>query len=218
LAVEKITTASRLKVIISGHVVEVYEYEKPVWFGFDSLGGRNHEGDEERKDEYRQQRNMRCRREIIRLATSNFDVEGCTFATFTFAENLTNVRLANAHFKRFIQRLRRRYGDFKYLAVIEFQKRGAVHYHCIFTIPYIPNAELRDVWSHGFVKITAAKHVDNIGAYVVKYMTKNAYDERLDGQKAYLTSRNLEKPVELTGTLAQKVVDNMLRDKKEERL
>ena len=57
----------------------------------------------------------------------------------------------------------------KYLAVIEFQERGAVHYHVLSDIPYIPQKELQDIWGHGFVYINAVKHVDNIGAYIVKY-------------------------------------------------
>ena len=34
--------------------------------------------------------------------------------------------------------------------------------------------------------------VDNIGAYPVKYMTKDNFDERLKGHKSYQTGRNLE--------------------------
>ncbi|GAI10009.1 unnamed protein product, partial [marine sediment metagenome] len=39
--------------------------------------------------------------------------------------------ITNREFKKFIQRLRYQYGDFKYMAVIEFQDRGAIHYHMI---------------------------------------------------------------------------------------
>ena len=45
--------------------------------------------------------------------------------------------------------------------------------------------------------INAIEHVDNIGAYILKYITKDNNDKRLMGQKAYLTSRNLTKPSEI---------------------
>ena len=64
-------------------------------------------------------------------------------------------------------------------------------------MPYIPQRELQEIWGHGFVYINAVKHVDNIGAYIVKYMSKNTEDTRLQGLKAYLYSRNLVKPYEI---------------------
>lgn len=53
------------------------------------------------------------------------------------------------------------------------------------------------MWGQGFVYINAISHVDNIGAYIVKYMTKDNTDERLQGLKAYLYSRNLRRPEEI---------------------
>lgn len=47
------------------------------------------------------------------------------------------------------------------------------------------------------VSDNAINHVDNIGAYILKYITKDNNDSRLMGQKAYLTSRNLTKPEEV---------------------
>lgn len=80
---------------------------------------------------------------------------------------------------------------------MSFRTGGAVHYHCLLNIPYIPHKELQNLWGHGFVFINAIEHVDNIGAYILKYMTKDNNDVRLMGQKAYLSSRNLIKPEEL---------------------
>ena len=53
---------------------------------------------------------------------------------------------------------------------------------------------MQEIWGQGFVYINAIKHVDNVGAYIVKYMTKDNSDLRLQGLKAYLCSRNLKKP------------------------
>ena len=142
--------------------------------------------------------NQRRRDKIRRLACSNFNVEYAKFLTLTFAENMTNIRECNVLFKNFIKRLKYNYkSDLKYLAVIEFQQRGAVHYHVLLDIPYIPQEVLQELWGNGFVFINAINHVDNIGAYILKYITKDNNDVRLMGQKAYLCSRNLKQPEEV---------------------
>ena len=108
---------------------------------------------------------------------------------------MTNIKECNILFKAFIRKLKLKYKkDLKYLAVIEFQRRGAVHYHVLLNIPYIPQKDLQELWGNGFVFINAIDHVDNIGAYILKYITKDNNDSRLMGQKAYLTSRNLKQP------------------------
>ena len=106
---------------------------------------------------------QKARNRLRRLITANFD-EHSKFITLTFKENLTDVKKANYEYMKFIQRLRYRYGDFKYIAVIEFQKRGAVHYHMISNLPYIDNSKLCEIWGQGFVKINDIRHVDNVGA------------------------------------------------------
>ena len=77
------------------------------------------------------------------------------------------------------------YDSFKYLAVVEFQKRGAIHYHMLSDFGYIEQKELEKIWGNGFVWIrdlltgNNGKPVDNVGAYLVKYMNKNIIDKRL---------------------------------------
>ncbi len=65
---------------------------------------------------------------------------------------------------------------------------------------YIKQRDLEKIWGNGFVWIrnlltaNKGKSVDNVGAYIVKYMNKNNIDKRLMGKKAYFTSRNLVRP------------------------
>lgn len=201
-----------LKVIVTGHVIEVYEYEKlpslpggkkdkTSVFDFD-LEKANYDNTlQDRKNNMQKARNR-----LRRLITANFN-ENSKFITLTFKDNLRDVKQANKDFKKFIQRLRYRYGSFKYAAVIEFQKRGAVHYHMISDLPYIKNQDLNKIWGHGFVKINNIEHVDNVGAYMIKYMTKNTNDLRLRGLKSYQTSKNLERPSEYVGDAGKKILE-----------
>ena len=85
----------------------------------------------------------------------------------------------------------------KYLAVIEFldkNGRGAVHYHMVCNLPYVPQKELAALWGKGFIYVTAIDQVDNVGAYVTAYMTQDMDDKRLQGLKAYNCSQGLTRP------------------------
>ena len=132
------------------------------------------------------------------------------FYTFTFAENVTDLNMANYEWKKFRQKLEYKFGfKLKYVVVVEFQKRGAIHYHSVFfNLPYIPVAEVSEVWGHGFIKVNAIDNCDNIGAYVSKYMGKDVEDERLKGEKCYFSSRGLHKPIEV---LEQKKIAPILQ-------
>ena len=110
---------------------------------------------------------------------------------------MTDLQLANYEFLKFVKRWQYKLGyKLQYSVVVEFQKRGAVHYHSIFyNIPHKVNLnDLRAVWGLGSVNVKRINHVDNVGAYMVKYMSKNSDDERLKGQKMYFNSRGLKKP------------------------
>lgn len=197
---EKNGQKTYVKAIVTGHVIEIYEYEK-----MPALPSKKNKKETDPNEiEYdntlsdRQNNMIKARNNLRRLITANFD-EYSKFVTLTFKDNVTDVKVANYEFMKFIQRLRYRYKGFKYIAVIEFQKRGAVHYHMISDLPYIENSKLNKIWGHGFVKINDIAHVDNVGAYMIKYMTKDNTDLRLRGLKSYQTSKNLVRPIEYVG-------------------
>ena len=191
------------------NIAEVKEYNSPVWSGYKSYGGREMNNLDVTCKDSRKRVLYRMRNDLRRLANTNFNY-GSKFITLTFKDKnnkiMTDLSVANREFKIFIQRLKYRYKNFKYLAVIEFQKRGAIHYHMISDLTYIQNKELRKIWDNGFVKINRIKHVDNVGAYIIKYMCK-VEDVRLHKRKAYLRSRNLEYPKVLTGAAASEYVE-----------
>lgn len=189
------------KIVVSGDVIEIYDYDDEILEGFEnstSKGkGRSCMADDEQKQINRDRVFNRAKRDVRRLINTNM-AKDSKFVTLTFAENIQDIKAANYEFKKFRQRLEYQLGfKLKYLAVIEFQKRGAVHYHVLmFNCPYIANKELSDIWSNGHIKINKIDNVDNVGAYVCKYMTKTD-DERLEGEKMYFTSRSLSKPEEI---------------------
>ncbi len=191
-----------VKMIFYGDYYEIYKYTKKI------LKNKKTKviTKKRTKDGQRSTFSLnRTRNTVRRLISANFTSQS-TFLTLTFEENLQDARIANACFTKFIRYLRhyiRSQGEFdekkfKYLAVIEFQKRGAIHYHVICTLPFISRKIMRLAWPYGFYKMNKTKHVKNIGAYVSKYLYKDVNDSRLKGQKAYFCSRNLTRPVEIT--------------------
>ena len=193
-----------LKVVAAGPVIEVYEFERMPNGGGLCGGGRSDPDDQEYND-------RRSRWNFIRTVNANFGSHD-KFVTLTYAENVQDIPQANKHFDRFMKRLRYmvrdRCPDVKYAVAIEFQKRGAIHYHMICNLPFVPKKDLAAAWGHGFVKINRIRHVDNVGAYISKYMSKRmeGRDPRLRGRKMWFTSRNLDRPIILRGEDAERVL------------
>ena len=100
----------------------------------------------EQKEKNYNQQVIKRRNNVRRLLCCNFSDKD-KFFTLTFENNETDIQKCDKEFKKFIQRLKYTYKlkDFKYLAVIEFQERGAVHYHIICNLPYVPQKELQEL-------------------------------------------------------------------------
>ena len=206
------------KVIWSGDVVELIEYELSVVVGREvNRLGRSVEASKEQKVLNRLKTMRRARSNLMRLINSNvrrwYDEDGRpyepVFLTLTFANNVQDIDEGNKAFKNFRRRLEYEINvKLKYVCVVEFQKRGAIHYHLvIFNLPYLPAASIERIWRHGFIKINVIYDVDNVGAYMAKYMGKDVTDERLIGEKCYFSSRGLHKPKEKA--LTKKEIDQL---------
>lgn len=173
------------KAVITGNFVEVYEYARPIFRGLQSRFPRS-SGVRTPKPRSMQSA-MRTRSRIRRLVNSNPTMD--KFLTLTFAENITDVASANYLFKLFRQKLERHLGrKFKYLGVIEFQKRGAVHYHLIMDIPFIEWPILSEMWGNGRIQIERIRKPNRAGIYMAKttnYIAKGLQDTRLFGKRVY---------------------------------
>ena len=171
----------------------------------------------------------RSKLECQRIAKAN-SKDWKTFITLTFAENVTDINIANKRLKYFIDKIRRIFKDFKYICIPEFQKRGAVHYHLLTNISIHDerfmycqedNKKFKHIkyWNEGFTKVdNLYKDIKKIIGYISKYMTKDI-DNRLYNHHRYLCSRNLEKPktsyLDLNNPKHLEFYINMIKDKTE---
>lgn len=187
------------KLVVAGNVLECYSYEKPIIKGITKKkAGRANAPNttEEEKQINRGKTANRAKSTVRRYANANPDLK--KFLTLTFADNVTDLNYARYEFDKFVKRLKTLHKRLKYICVVEFQERGAVHFHVLCNLPYIEVNELARVWKHGFIKLNRINNVDNVGAYITKYMTKDNIDERLVGRKCYTMSKNLKEPKSFT--------------------
>ena len=202
---------SHYKIIKSGNVFEIYHSKEPVGYNLTSSNktsaGRTHT-----KKAYKNSI-IRSRNAVSRIINANvwrykyLDKEIYTpqFITLTFRDEITDITEANLYFNKYIKRLnyelnKRKRDPVQYINVIEFQKRGVVHFHAIFFNLFLLDNEREDrwlanIWSHGFVEVLPLKKSDKIAGYLTKYMTKENMDERLLTKKKYFCSRGIYRPI-----------------------
>jgi len=223
------------KIIQSGDIVEIYEYSGGYAKGYtlteNELNRRTSSESSSDDTDSRERSLRRAKANLRRLINANVGQYGkeftAKFLTLTFKDNVQDIKQANYEFKKFIMRLNYKlYGikkaNLKYTTVVEFQKRGAVHYHVIiYNMPYLKANEISNIWENGFIKINKIDDVDNVGAYVGEYLGqaekgqgKNIEDDRLIGQKTYFSSCGLFKPIEITDKkIVEQVAAALLTEK-----
>lgn len=191
--------------------IEVWRFEEPIWYDFESGTGKTRRSFEEltgpekimsikRREKYYTEK----KHDIKRLVNCNYDHK-TSFLTLTQNEESSirdSIDRGNIEFQKFIKRLKRWLNKnqpcytLRYIATWERTKRGMIHYHIIlFNFPFIPVNKLEKLWGQGFVKINQIDHVDKSkkGLYVCKYFAKEL-EFKDTKKKAYFTSRNLIKP------------------------
>lgn len=168
----------------------------------------------------------RTRDKIIKYACENESLFH-SFITLTLSDkkenklstdiDINDISQANKLFNIWTTQMRRKYKDFVYLCVPEYQKRGAIHYHllsslkCDIDIPKLPiiktyNKEKNKYyeleyynikyWNYGF---STAFNIDmtdnnfNVALYITKYLYKDI-DNRLYGHQKCMVSKTLQEP------------------------
>lgn len=211
-----IVEVTKIRIVKTGQRIEVYQYELPLVLHRKVRKKVVIREKSERDQEYRNRRAHRANNTIRRLANGNF-IERAVFVTLTFDNDqsfdINDISASNKRLRTFIKKLQTQFPDFKYIAVLEFQQRGAVHYHMLCNLPYIEKEELASNWGHGFIDIQYVRDTQKIGGYLAKYMAKNCTDPRFTEHRSYFTSKNLNRPTVLYGLQALKILDKFPREK-----
>lgn len=212
-----------VKVYKSGDNIEIYLYEKMV-SSKEEIEEKEYkielfEEKKDRKDERRKQTLRDNMNNLRRMARAYFTGKSF-FVTLTFNDKyfhgVDDVTAADRKLKYFLKKLREEFGEVSYIAVRELQKkRQCIHYHMLlknekWTNYFLENNIKKDsqlqkafereihkkYWIYGFVKIYLIDYVDNVGAYLSKYMSKEL--DWLKGRKLILKSTDIKKIEPLT--------------------
>ena len=142
-------------------------------------------------------------RDIINANLENPD--NALWITLTYAINMQDEKQLYTDFHAFWKRFRR-YQERRgqppalYIAAAEPQGRGAWHLHIVLLFPgkapFIPNADMAQLWRHGFTKTKSLKAVDNPGLYLTAYLGDM---ELMEAAQAGAMSAKI-KEVDVTGT------------------
>ncbi len=197
------------KIIKSGNIIEIFEYEKSYWVGWPQYRKINRPEFkrirlESEQTKIREDNVKRARQKITRLINSNPQLK--TFLTLTFKDEILDLKTANKHFDRFIKRISYSQNDFQYLAVPEFQSKSKrVHYHLVsnYSLPEFETSEKRKeyerwfadkYWKNGFINFRPINNAKNIGIYISKYLSKEMFDPRYFKKRKFFYSKNLNQP------------------------
>jgi len=195
-----------IKLIKSGNLIELYEYEKDC--------SKKKAYYKPRKKRYRIEglstrrrydNASRLKKGFIRLVRSNLTgADRPAFFGLTFAEVLpfeAGVTAVTFFFKR----LRKTFGKrFRYIAVPEFGRLGTQRLHFHVLVWGLPenlilnerNTRLfQNCWQEGFLDCIPTDGAPALAGYLGKYLFKALHNDGLVGKKAYFCSRNTLRPM-----------------------
>lgn len=192
----------RTRVVVSGDIVEVFEYSNGIAVG----ERRQHEvkrKEVEERDGKRLDNLYRARQNIRRLVWCNITKQFTKMITLTYADTILDAKTVKLHVRRFVQQMRRFGYSMRYLYVLEHQTKrgqkegnaGCLHVHMfLFDDEKVSLDHLNRAWKHGQTDIKVLRNIRNSGAYVCKYITKENFAEY--GCHVYGCSRGLKRPTE----------------------
>ncbi|MGL6125467.1 MAG: rolling circle replication-associated protein, partial [Metamycoplasmataceae bacterium] len=123
--------------------MEVYEYLEPIKEGYkNKIEKQEREKTTLVKLENYSRSIKRTKQTIRQLVNTNFCQDSSSFLTLTFKNNITDYDVAFNYWKLFKRKIERKYSlKLSYLGVVEFQERGAIHFHiCLFNVPYLKHS------------------------------------------------------------------------------
>lgn len=164
------------------------------------------EGERERKDEENRERSVRRAKKMARYACVCLGADH--LVTLTYRENMQDFARAEKDWDWMRRLILARYPEWRYVAVMELQERGAIHFHVAVKgrqdINYLRTCWYRVVGeANGQVNVRGPKRrwagaaskwrTEKLAGYISKYMAKS-FHLRDKGSKRYWASKDIAKP------------------------
>jgi len=196
------------KAILSGSLLEIYEFQKRL--PEKRPGRKKPQRNPFRRNPQRRHDNIQRSRKLIRriIRANLIGKENPAFITLTMYQDVS-IPTSWTAFSAFTARLRVLYGKrIKYCAVLELQERGAPHFHILIwginqdhVIREFSRSSrfLQHQWLRGSLDILPTNGSPALAGYLTKYVSKQMHDPRFSGQKNYVCSRNMLRPLQTSG-------------------
>lgn len=190
------------RIVRSGKKIEVIKYQMPVRCGVerDFIQKKKTIEELDGTEEKRGDNLARARTTIRRIVWSNVG-KYSKFLTMTYKKTILDPAVVRKHLATFFKGMKRAGYDLDYLYVLEHQKErgekegneGCLHVHIVlFYEKYIPWVIIKRYWKHGSIDIHALRHIEDVGAYVCKYITKENLNDF--GSRAFVASQGVRRP------------------------
>lgn len=200
------------KVVLSGNILEVYEYQNTRYFDIQSKKSSCNSSSSSDKSKNKKDSLNRSIKKIRNYIATNYTKRATQFVTLGFNSDITDIQIAKKKLERFNSKLKNKLKESpKYIGTIEYQENGRIHFHIIyFNLPYIPHDELLKIWNNGSLWIEPVtyglKSFDCLTRYILK-QSKLA----IDYKNIYFRSKaNLKEPKEIKNDLVVSKVINHL--------
>jgi hypothetical protein len=191
------------KIEVAGNVISLWVFEKAqrADFSCPHKDGKAPSPTREEQEKNRARTLSRARKRYFDLVNLNFS-SLTKFLTLTIANPAYSTpAIANPALKNFVDKLRKTHdNNLKYIATIELQKRGTIHYHLLMDVKYIDFDVLLKKWGLGGCWIKAIPpECPATANYMSKYMSKQmlqnlSVSPEWRHKKVFLRSRNLKYP------------------------
>lgn len=187
------------KIETAGALTRYTEYKKPVFMFRDPDRPPRFMNPNTPRSDFAVSRTRYTVYHLIRCNQQRVNI----FVTLTYAANMKDLKQAKLDFNLFIKNLNyETKTQTKYICIPERQKRGAIHFHCLFFgLPYRPLGVFKSLWPHGDARFERSKQLRSIASYVAKYVTKKTFDFP-KGTRILMRSRNLVIPTTIIEGLA----------------
>ena len=176
------------------------------------------------------------KRSVNRTKGQLNDIADCNrfqyFVTLTFDKSKVNRLDDSETRKKFTQwanYVRKLHPSMFYLAVPEYHKKGALHFHLLIggvSFDDLKCQHWKDIngkpiyivgrWRTGYSTLSVIENLEKTKNYILKYLTKQSLDERFFGKKRFYVSRNIVRPEVIKNTVQQVIdLNNLDRENKQ---
>ena len=136
------------------------------------------------------------RRLMQRLAKLKVPEKGMTFLTLTYPSIFPSPSVAKAHLDAWLKRIARRFPDAAGFWRLEFQKRGAPHFHLLMVnMPFWDKKEVMESWADVIKIPTVFTRIEHVRSKRGCYSYMSKYIGKMDDGVDLTTGHNSPLPI-----------------------